>query len=101
LNWLHVNPNPQANEEESMKTLFIVKHHSGWGIDTRSKDHRHGLIGKHWWFSGHASQIPPQLSGYVSAIFATRAQARAALPAVKTAFPRAQVVRLDITITGG
>jgi hypothetical protein len=73
--------------EMEMYTVYTFKQHSGWGIDTRSKE-GHGLIGKH-----------SQLSGYLSAIFATRAQARAALPAVKTAFPRAQVVRLDITIT--
>lgn len=73
-----------------MKEIF-----KAWAIDTRS-DEGHGFIGRYWW---HRGELPDHLEGCETALFKTRAIARQYLPDVtRHSFPRAQVVRVRVTV---
>jgi hypothetical protein len=69
-----------------------------WVINTRSVE-GHGLIGRFWHFDG-IPNIPAQVLGCRCAMFETRKAARAALPKVKSAFPRARVERVTVRVDG-
>ena len=75
-----------------MKRMF-----KSWAIDTHTKE-GHGFIGQYWWFGGSAPMIPIHMLGTGTALFRTRQDARNYLPDVKSAFPKACVVRVNISI---
>ena len=85
---------------------------TAWAIDTRS-DEGHGLIGRYWPFEvGKVDKvlnrmadredkpwkIPTHMEGCVKALFTTRQLARDQLPSVKTGFPKAVAVKVQVTI---
>lgn len=74
----------------------MKKEYKAWAIDTGSDEH--GLIGKFWWFEAVYPNVPIHMRGYQKAMFPTRQAARDNLRAVKRAFPKARVVRVNITI---
>lgn len=68
-----------------------------WAIDANS-DEGHHLIGRYWWFDREAPKIPVHLEGCEAALFKTRQLARQNLASVKCAFPKAQVIKVSVTI---
>jgi len=68
-----------------------------WGIDTRSEE-GHGFIGRYWGFGNTSPIYPVHMAGCQLALFRTRALARKHLPEVTTAFPRAQVAEVRVTV---
>lgn len=76
----------------------IIREHSGWAINTRSKEN-HCLIGTHWVFNGRLPVIGKHMAGYRIAVFETRDAARLALADVKRTFPRARVERVTVSIS--
>lgn len=72
---------------------FIERVSGAWAIDTRSKTFN-GLVGYGYW----DWQRPLHLSGYRTATFATRADARKDLPRIRESFPQAQVIRVTVII---
>lgn len=71
--------------------------YDSWAIDTRSAE-GHGLVGIWWWFGRRPAPLPPHVLGCRAALFATRRQAREALPHVREAFPAAMVVRVRAVV---
>ena len=68
---------------------------TAWAINTRSKE-GHGFVGIWWW----DPTVKPLLmqEGQTTALFKTRAKARALLPAVKRAHRHARVEKVVIRI---
>lgn len=68
-----------------------------WAIDTRS-DEGHGFIGRYWWVNKRVPIIPPYMEGCHVAVFKTRKIARENLSSVKSAFPKAVVVKVLVVV---
>ena len=64
-----------------------------WAIDTHSKE-GHGFIGRYYWFS----KLPDSSEGCAIALFTTRAKARKYLEDARQGFPKAQVVKVRVTV---
>ena len=71
----------------------------GWAIHTRSEE-GHGFLGKYWPWRGFPCQIHDFMNGYTVAVWETRREAREAMikGRVKDSFPKAQVVKVLVTI---
>jgi hypothetical protein len=75
-----------------------MKTYTGWAIDTQSEEGL-GLIGRFWWFGLTPPNIPKNMRGHRISLFETRREARENLPSVKRAYPRAIVIKVDISIS--
>jgi hypothetical protein len=74
----------------------MKKQYEAWAID--SNNGVHGLVGQFWWFDGNPPRIPNHMLGTKIALFDTRQFARDHLPATKRAFPKAKVVKVNVTL---
>ena len=59
-----------------------TKSFTAWAVATKSRDQRLTpgirLLGRYWWFDGKPPVLPEHLAGCTTALFETRAKARAA-----------------------
>jgi hypothetical protein len=75
-----------------------MKRYPCWAIRLGPEDGG-GYMGIYWWFDEPPPHIRPAQSGCLTALWATRAAARKALPSVTRTITSARVVRVNVTIT--
>ena len=79
----------------------MKRQHKAWAIDNGGKavfQTSRGLLGKYCWFDGKPPNIPSNMDGYKSSVFARREEARNALRGEKKRYPQARVVRVQVTV---
>lgn len=81
---------------------LIRKTYKGWAINLNSGE-GHSLLGRFHWHDGKCWRIPPHLEGHVTALYATRREAREELRRMKshpkTVWPNARVERVTVDIS--